>query len=128
MQRASFATMGCPLARAVDAVGDAWTLLILREAFLGGETFGDFAEHLPIAPTTLTRKLEALVAHDLLARVTYQDHPPRDAYRLTAKARELLPVLIALGEWGNRWLAPDGPLPTLLTLGKPPTRTSRSTR
>jgi DNA-binding HxlR family transcriptional regulator len=114
MERARFSTMGCPIARAVDEVGEGWTLLILREAFKGALTFSDFEERLPIAPTTLTRRLDALCACGLLKRATYQTNPPRDEYVLTAKALDLLPVLVALGEWGNRWLAPEGALLTVI--------------
>ncbi len=110
MERASFAKMDCPIARAVDEVGEGWMLLILREAFKGARTYGDFESRLPVAPNTLARRLEALCSRSLLKRHGYQKKPPRDEYLPTAKALDLLPVLIALGEWGNRWLAPEGRL------------------
>jgi len=110
MERASFAKMECPIARAVDEVGEGWTLLILREAYKGASTFSDFEARLPITPTTLTRRLEALTARGFFERTTYQTNPPRDRYELTEKALDLLPVLLALGTWGNRWLAPEGEL------------------
>jgi DNA-binding HxlR family transcriptional regulator len=108
MQRASFAAMECPIARAVDEVGDGWTLLVLREAYKGAATFGEFQERLPVAPTTLTRKLEALTASGFFTREPYQTGPTRERYVLTPKAEDLLPVMLALGSWGNRWLAPRG--------------------
>jgi DNA-binding HxlR family transcriptional regulator len=108
MERVSFARMDCPIARAVDEVADGWALMILREAYKGAATFSEFEETLPIAPTTLTRKLELLTERGLFAKRTYQDNPPRERYDLTEKALDLLPVLVALGAWGNRWLAPDG--------------------
>lgn len=102
--------MSCPIARAVDEVGEGWTLLVLREAYKGASTFGDFQSRLPIAPTTLTRRLETLTEHGFFERTTYQKNPPRDRYTLTPKALDLLPILLALGSWGNRWLAPEGEL------------------
>ncbi|APR81269.1 Transcriptional regulator, HxlR family protein [Minicystis rosea] len=106
--------MECPIARAVDEVGDAWTLVILREAFKGAATFGDFEARLPITPTTLTRRLEALTSRGFFTRATYQTNPPRERYELTEKALDLLPILLALGTWGNRWLAPEGELLTIV--------------
>ncbi len=114
MERASFAKMPCPIARAVEEVGEGWTLLILREAYKGAVTFTDFQERLPIAPNTLTRRLEALTERGFFEPKTYQTHPPRQYYELTEKALDLLPVLLALGSWGNRWLAPEGELVTVL--------------
>ncbi|MFO0741474.1 MAG: helix-turn-helix domain-containing protein [Labilithrix sp.] len=110
MERASFAEMDCPIARAVDEVGEGWTLLVLREAFKGSSTFSEFQSRLPIAPTTLTRRLEQLTERGFFERRTYQRRPPRERYTLTEKALGLLPILVALGDWGNRWLAPEGPL------------------
>lgn len=110
MERASFAQMDCPIARAVDEVGEGWTLLLLREAFKGASTFAQFAAELPITPTTLTRRLETMTERGFLEREVYQTKPQRERYALTEKALELLPILVALGAWGNRWLAPEGPL------------------
>jgi len=110
MQRLSFANMECPIARAIDEVGEGWCLLVLREAFKGARCFADFEERLGITPSTLTRRLASLCEHGILQRRSYQSHPPRDEYELTPKGIELLPVLLTLGEWGNRWLAPKGAL------------------
>jgi DNA-binding HxlR family transcriptional regulator len=104
LERASFATMECPIARALEEVGDGWSLLIVREALKGLRQFAQFQERLGIAPNTLTRRLDKLCEHALLRRRQYQDHPPRDEYELTEKGLELLPILLALGEWGNRWV------------------------
>lgn len=121
MERASFADMECPIARAADEVGDGWTLLILREAYKGAATFGAFQQGLPIAPATLTRKLETLRSRGFFTMTAYQTKPLRERYELTAKALELLPVLLALGAWGNRWLAPEGEILTVVdaTSGSP---------
>lgn len=114
MERASFAEMECPIARAADELGDGWTMLILREAYKGARSFADFQQRLPIAPATLTRKLETLVTRGFFDKSAYQTRPLREHYLLTAKALDLLPVLLALGEWGNRWLAPEGEILSLV--------------
>jgi DNA-binding HxlR family transcriptional regulator len=108
MRRKSFADVQCPIARSVDETGDAWCLLILRNAFLGLQRFHEFEERLGIAPTTLARKLETLTAAGLLERRLYNERPAREAYELTEKGRDFLPVLVALAAWGNRWLASEG--------------------
>lgn len=108
MDRKSFADVECPIARASDEVGDAWTLLILRSALLGVRSFHGFEERLGAPASTLTRKLRQLCERGLLRRVRYRERPPRDEYLLSDKGRDLLPVLLALAAWGNRWLAPDG--------------------
>ncbi|NUP07901.1 MAG: helix-turn-helix transcriptional regulator [Polyangiaceae bacterium] len=108
MKRSSFADMECPIARALDILGDGWTLLILRDALLGFRCFGEFEERLGIAPTTLTRKLDQLVEDGLLDRVRYTERPPRHEYVLTDKGRELYSVMVAIGAWSNRWLAGRG--------------------
>lgn len=108
MQRKSFADMECPIARSLDELGDGWSLLILRTALLGCSRFGDFQERTSIPPTTLSRRLEALTELGFFTRDRYEQHPPRDAYVLTTKGREVLPILLTLAAWGNRWLAPRG--------------------
>jgi DNA-binding HxlR family transcriptional regulator len=102
--------MECPIAQALEEIGEGWTLLILRESFKGAKTFADFQDRLGIAPNTLTARLRQLCKNGLLRRERYQSNPPRARYELTEKSRELIPVLLALGEWGNRWLFPAGPL------------------
>ena len=114
MERASFAEMDCPIARAVDVIGEGWTLLLLREAFKGARTFSQFQSALPIAPTTLTRRLETMCERGLFERVIYRENPPRDDYVPTERALELLPIFMALGAWGNRWLAPKGDIFTIV--------------
>jgi DNA-binding HxlR family transcriptional regulator len=109
MQRASFASMECPIARAADQIGDGWSMLLLRNAFLGSTTFQDFEQRLEIPASTLTRRLKLLCEQGLMVRTRYRAHPPRDEYKLTDKGRDLLPVLLSMAAWGNRWLAPKGP-------------------
>lgn len=109
MKRTTFDQMPCSVAQALEIIGEWWTPLILRDAFLGVTRFGDFQERLGIARNVLTTRLDALVEHGVLTRVPYQDHPVRYDYRLTEKGRDLWLVVAALREWGDRWEAPDGP-------------------
>ncbi len=109
MRRASFDDMACSVAQSLEIIGEWWTPLILRDAFLGVTRFGDFQERLGIARNILASRLDALVEHDVLRKVPYQEHPVRYDYKLTAKGRDLWLVVAALREWGDRWEAPDGP-------------------
>jgi len=108
MQRKSFAEMECPMARAIEQMGDGWTLLIVRNALLGARRFQDFERALEIPPNTLSRRLEVLIDFGILERHRYDDRPPREEYWLTEKGRDLASVLLAFAAWGNRWLAPRG--------------------
>ena len=110
MRRKSLSDFECPIARALDLVGDAWSLLILRDALLGATRFQDFQDRLGMPPNTLTRRLSLLTEQGLLARRVYEQKPRRERYELTEMGADLAPVLLALSSWGNRWLAPDGPL------------------
>lgn len=103
MRRKSFADMRCALAGALEEVGEWWSLMIVRDAGLGLARFDEFQRSLGIAPNTLASRLKGLVRAGVLTRVRYQEHPPRDAYRLTKKGRDLLPAVMALIQWGDRW-------------------------
>lgn len=92
----------CPIARGVASFGDAWSLLILRDAFSGVSRFDDFRRGLGIAPTVLAKRLASLTEEGLLEKVRYLDHPPRDEYRLTEAGRDLLPVLFMIAAWGRK--------------------------
>jgi DNA-binding HxlR family transcriptional regulator len=94
--------MACPIARTLDIVGEWWTLLIVRDAFLGARKFEEFRRS-GIADNILSARLESLVRENILERRQYQEHPPRYEYTLTEKGYDLLPVVIALGKWGLRW-------------------------
>jgi DNA-binding HxlR family transcriptional regulator len=109
MQRKSFGSMTCPIARSLERVGEWWSILILRDAFRGLTRFDQFQKSLDIAPNILTRRLNALVESGLLERRAYSEHPPRFEYVLTERARDFRPVLWALLAWGNRHFAPEGP-------------------
>jgi DNA-binding HxlR family transcriptional regulator len=94
----------CSIARSLSVVGDRWTLLVLRECFLGVRRFEDFQAHLGIARHRLTDRLNRLVEHEVLKKVPYQENPPRHEYRLTDRGKDLYPVLLSLVRWGDRWM------------------------
>src|SRR5277367_748676 len=108
MQRKSFGSMTCPIARSLERVGEWWSILILRDAFRGLTRFDQFQKSLDIAPNMLTRRLNALVESGLLERRAYCEHPPRSEYVLTQRGRDFRPVLWALLAWGNKHFAPEG--------------------
>lgn len=109
MRRKSFEGMTCPIARSLERVGEWWSILILRDAFLGATRFEQFQKSLDIAPNMLTRRLAALVEAGLLERRRYSERPPRDEYVLTERGRDFRPVLWSLLAWGNKHFAPEGP-------------------
>jgi DNA-binding HxlR family transcriptional regulator len=121
MERTSFAGMHCAIARSLEQVGEWWSVLILRDVFLGMRRFQALQENLGIAPTTLTRRLETLCDHGLLARHCYSQRPKRYEYTLTEKGEDFLPVILSLANWGNRWLYADRPALLLVNAetGKP---------
>ncbi len=97
----------CSIARALSAVGDRWTLLVLREAFLGVRRFDDMHARLGATRHVLADRLKKLVEHGILDRVQYQGRPARFEYRLSAKGRDLYPVIVGLVRWGDRWMADE---------------------
>jgi DNA-binding HxlR family transcriptional regulator len=109
MLRADYSGQNCSIARALEVVGERWTILILRETFLGTYRFDEIQARLGIARNVLQARLERLVEADILKRVRYQERPPRYEYRLSAKGVDLWPVIVALLKWGDRYEAPDGP-------------------
>jgi len=94
----------CPVARTLSLVGDRWTLLILRDCFLGKSKFEEFAESTGATRHIISARLKRLVAADLLARETYSDRPKRYQYVLTDKGQELAPALITFRDWGKKHL------------------------
>jgi DNA-binding HxlR family transcriptional regulator len=109
MQRKSFSEMHCSVARCLEVVGEWWTLLILRDGFLGVTRFDEFQERLGISRNVLGQRLGSLVAHGVLIKVPYSEHPPRYDYRLTEKGRDLWPVITTMRQWGDKHAAPEGP-------------------
>ncbi|MEU9831787.1 helix-turn-helix domain-containing protein [Streptosporangium sp. NPDC048047] len=114
MQRISFAEMHCSIAQSLERVGEWWTLLIVRDIHLGLHRFDDIAENLGISRNLLTRRLETLVAGGIVERRAYQKRPPRHEYHLTEAGLELVPVLMALMAWGDKWVTPAGGPPVRL--------------
>jgi DNA-binding HxlR family transcriptional regulator len=104
----------CSVARTLELVGERWTLLIIRDAFLGVRRFGDFADRLGIARNVLQDRLERLVEAGVLAKEPYQQRPLRHEYRLTDMGRDLWPSIVALLQFGDRHLAPPEGAPMLL--------------
>lgn len=110
MLRRTYDGQRCSVARTLEVVGERWTLLIVRDALMGITRFDGFLNSLPIARNVLSDRLNGLVDHGVMERVQYQDRPPRHEYLLTAKGRELMPVIVVLMEWGDRHLPiPPGP-------------------
>lgn len=107
MKRTGFATWPCSIARSVDLLGDWWTPLVLREAFLGVRRFDDMQRSLGIGRNVLTQRLKRLVDEGMLDRVRYQEKPDRYEYVLTEKGRDFYPVLAAMAAWGDQWLSGD---------------------
>src|SRR5215472_6578211 len=105
----SYEGQNCPAARALEVVGERWSLLIIRDAVLRGYSrFSDFERSLGLAPNILAKRLETFVEAGILERRGRPDTEHRE-YLLTAKGRDLKPVVIALSAWGNRWTPPAGP-------------------
>lgn len=103
----------CSLARTLSVVGDKWTLLVLRDCFLGIRRFDEFERRLGITRHLLAGRLKKLVDHGVLTRVAYQERPLREEYRLTPKGLDLHPVILTLVSWGDRHMADARGAPVL---------------
>lgn len=101
MRRTSFSKFRCPVAQALDKVGDWWSIILIRDAFEGLSRFDEFQQSLGISSNSLTSRLRYLVEVGVLERHLYQERPSRYQYVLTPLGREFFPVLITLFEWGN---------------------------
>ncbi len=112
-----YSSQNCSIARTLEIVGERWTLLVLRECFAGTRRFDEFQRRLGIARNVLQTRLSGLVEEGILERRPYQERPPRHEYRLTEAGRDLLPVLIALMNWGDRHRAADGVPALVLHVG-----------
>ena len=104
MTRNRLDSLNCSIANALDLIGEWWTILILREAFFGTRRFEDFQQHLGIARNILTARLRKLCDNGVLQRVPVKEGAKRQEYRLTQMGRDLQPTLVALTQWGDRWL------------------------
>ncbi len=103
MQRTDFTAMPCSIARTLAVIGEAWTPLILRDITFGLTRFDELQRDLGVATNVLTDRLNTLVAGGLVTREPYQTRPLRHRYELTEAGADLLPVLLALLRWGDRW-------------------------
>jgi DNA-binding HxlR family transcriptional regulator len=109
MERKSFSDMDCSVAQCLEVIGEWWSMLIIRDTFMGVTRFEDFQRRLGISRNILRDRLASLVEAGILIRVPYSEHPPRDDYKLTQKGRDLWPVLTSMRQWGDQYAAPDGP-------------------
>ena len=109
MARKRFDDSSCSVARALNEVGDWWSLLIVLHAMYGTRRFVDFQQQLGIAKNILCDRLARLVDNEVLRKEEVGEHGSRFEYRLTEKGRDLFPVVVALRQWGDKWNpAPDG--------------------
>lgn len=100
----------CSIARTLEIVGERWSILVLRDVFLGVRRFDALQRNLGVARNVLATRLERLVGEGILEKVPYQERPPRHEYRLTEKGLDLWPIIVELLRWGDRHAAsPDGP-------------------
>ena len=113
MLQRDYPTQYCPVAGSLEVVGERWTLLIIRDVFLGIRRFEDLQRDLGVARNVLQARLERLVENGILVKRPYQERPLRCEYRLTEKGADLWPVLVALLTWGDRY-AIEGERPMLL--------------
>jgi DNA-binding HxlR family transcriptional regulator len=113
MERTSFADMRCSLARGLELIGDWWSPLIVRDLFLGVTRFDELVEDLGISRNLLTLRLRALASSGIVERAPYGQRPVRYEYRLSEAGRDLVPAILALTAWGDRWARPKEGSPIL---------------
>jgi DNA-binding HxlR family transcriptional regulator len=106
MKRTRLSDHPCSIARTLDVAGEWWTPLILRDVAYGVQRFAAIQEDLGISANVLADRLDTLVAEGILHRSVYQQRPERHEYRLTDKGADLIPALLALMQWGDRWTWP----------------------
>jgi len=114
MSRTRYDDMNCSVARSLDVLGDWWTLLIVRDAFFGARRFGDFERSLGIAKNVLANRLQNLVDNGIFEKIDVGERGTRFEYRLTEKRADLLTVLSALRDWGDRWVYGEGHEPIVV--------------
>ena len=109
----TYETQTCSVAGTLELIGERWTLLIVRDAFMGARRFADFQRRTGVARHVLSARLNLLVEEEIFTRVPYQEGPVRYEYRLTEKGLDLWPLIVALVQWGDRYIYP-GKAPVLL--------------
>jgi DNA-binding HxlR family transcriptional regulator len=109
-KRSRIANKECSMARAMEVVGDRWSILILREAYYGVKRFDEFEYYVGVAPNILSSRLKKFVDAGVMTRIPLPEHSGRYEYQLTEKGRDFFPAYLALKKWGDDWLAePEGP-------------------
>ena len=103
VKRTSFEGDGCPVARSLDAIGDWWSMLIIRDALLGARRFGEFQRNLGLAKNILTVRLRTLVDRGILKMARASDGSAYQEYVLTPKGRGVFPILVALRQWSEQF-------------------------
>ena len=114
MPRKSLEHFNCSWAQAAEAVGDKWSMMIIRDAFYGVKTFSAFVENIGIAKNILTQRLEHLQQHGILQKRQIGLGSSRSEYILTDKGKALFPVIVALGQWGDQWIFGKGKEPIVV--------------
>ncbi|MDJ0880816.1 MAG: helix-turn-helix domain-containing protein [Gammaproteobacteria bacterium] len=113
MKMERFDPLNGSIAHVLDILGEGWSMLIIREAFFGIRRFEEFQRHLGIARNILTSRLKKLCENEILERVPIKEGAKRHEYLLTSKGKELMPLLIALTQWGDKWIYGEGQEPII---------------
>ena len=103
MKWTELSEMNCPIARTLAILGDRWTLLIIRNAFMKVRRFDDFQSQLGITRHLLAERIKRLVDHKIFEKVIYNESPKRYEYKLTDKGKALYPIIVSISIWGNEW-------------------------
>ena len=103
MRSSQLVKMTCTIARSAEAIGDSWTIMIMKELFLGQRRFDEIMTYTGVSPHLLSVRMKKLERQGILQRRAYQQHPIRYEYRLTEKGIDLWPILVALKDWSARW-------------------------
>jgi DNA-binding HxlR family transcriptional regulator len=114
MLRNDYEGQACSIARSLELIGERWTILVIREVFLGRRKFSEMQRSLGVARNVLAARLQRLVDEGLLERRQYSDHPGRHEYFLTEKGLDLWPVMVSLLHWGDKHMPLPGGPPTVL--------------
>ena len=114
MLGSDYSSQNCSIARTLELVGERWTILVLRDVFLGRRRFSQLQGSLGVARNVLAARLDRLVGEEILEKAPYQERPPRYEYRLTEKGLDLWPVIVELLRWGDRHTAPAAGPPIVL--------------
>ncbi len=114
MTRKSLDHFNCSWAKTAEAIGDKWSIMIIRSAFFGVTTFSEFLDELAISKNILAQRLDHLITHGVLRRVPSRPGGTRLVYRLTDKGRDLFPAIVALGQWGDKWIFGEGNEPVIV--------------